>query len=627
MLVHYDPALPLKLDCDASAYGVGAVLSHVFPNGEERPVAYASRTLTQTERGYSQLEKEALSLVYGVKKYHQYLYGRKFLLVTDHKPLLTILGPKKQLPTLAAARLQRWAVLLSAYQYDIEFRSTNQHCNADGFSRLPLPPTQPTQDVAPASVFNLTQIASLPVDAETLRRATRDDRLLSRVLTYVQRGWPSHVDSELKGFASKKTELSVEAGCLLWGMRVVVPKACQEAVLEELHASHPGIVKMKSLARIHVWWWGIDKDIEQVVRECPACQSVRNAPSTTYLHPWSWPDGPWKRIHVDFAGPFLGSMFMVLVDAHSKWLEVVPMASTTTEKTIEMLRNMFARYGLPDQIVSDNGPQFTSTEFATFIKRNGVKHIRTAPYHPASNGEAERFVQTFKHSLKASKNETGTLNEKLNCFLLRYRNTPSSTTGVTPAELFMKRPLKTRLDLLRPQLRSKVVGKQADQKQRHDAHSRDRDFDIGENVLARNLREGPKWVPGTILERTGPVSYRVQVRDQIWRRHTDQLLSSQVSPTDETDPTAEPEMRNPIVNERPVRDVPLPLPVTPQTVLEQSSPEPEVAQGTSTNTNTPPIVSPASSDSNSSPTSSSRKKYPTRQRRPPERLSHETHAK
>ena len=123
------------------------------------------------------------------------------------------------------------------------------------------------------------------------------------------------------------------------------------------------------------------------------------------------------------------------------------------------------------------------------------------------------------------------------------------------------------------------------------------------------------------------MSYRVQVRDQVWRRHTDQLLSSQVSPTDETDPTAETEMRNPIVNKCPVRDVPLPLPVAPQTVIEQSSPEPEVAQGTSTNTNTPPIVSPASNDSNSnsSLTSISRKKYPTRQRRPPERLSHETH--
>ena len=261
VLVHYNLELPLRLDCDASAYGVGA---HIFPDGEERPIAYASRTLPKTERGYAHIEK--LSLVYGVKKYHQYLYGWKFLLVTDHKPLLTILGPKKQLPTLAAAQLQRWAVLLSAYQYDIEFRATEKHCNADGFSRLPVPPTQPKQDVAPESVFNLMQIASLPVDAETLRRATGEDRVLSRVLTYVQRGWPSTVDSEFKVFVSRKTELSVEAGCLLWGMRVVVPQTCQKVVLDKLHASHPGIVKMKSLARIHVRWCGIDQDIEQLVR-------------------------------------------------------------------------------------------------------------------------------------------------------------------------------------------------------------------------------------------------------------------------------------------------------------------------------------------------------------------------
>ena len=135
VLVHYDPSRPLKLDCDASSYGVGAVLSHVFPDGLERPVAYASKTLTQSERGYSQLEKEALSLVYGVNKFHQFIYGRRFTLVTDHKPLTTILSPKKGLPTLAAARLQRWAIRLAAYQYDIEFRSTEKHCNADGFSR------------------------------------------------------------------------------------------------------------------------------------------------------------------------------------------------------------------------------------------------------------------------------------------------------------------------------------------------------------------------------------------------------------------------------------------------------------------------------------------------------------
>jgi len=195
--------------------------------------------------------------------------------------------------------------MLYAYEYDIQFRPTDEHCNADGFSRLPMPVPEPVQDVAPSTVFNLTQIACLPVDADDLRKATREDTLLSRVLTYTQNGWPSTVDAELKPYSTKRTELTVKAGCLLWEIRVVVAKVCQQKVLEELHISHPGIVKMKSLARIHVWWYGIDQDIEQLVREYAACQSVRNAPSTAYLHPWAWPDGPWKKIHIDFARPFL----------------------------------------------------------------------------------------------------------------------------------------------------------------------------------------------------------------------------------------------------------------------------------------------------------------------------------
>ena len=124
VLTHFSDTLPLKLDADASQYGIGAVISHVLPSGEERPIAYASRTLTKSERNYAQIEKEALSIVFGVKKFHQYLYGRKFLLVTDHKPLTTLLGTKSGITTLAAARLQRWALLLAAYQYDIEYRST-----------------------------------------------------------------------------------------------------------------------------------------------------------------------------------------------------------------------------------------------------------------------------------------------------------------------------------------------------------------------------------------------------------------------------------------------------------------------------------------------------------------------
>ena len=527
VLVHYDTNLPLKLACDASAYGVGAVISHVFPNGDERPIAYASRTLTTSEKNYAQIEKEALSLVFGVKKFHQFLYGRKFILVTDHKPLTTVLNPKKGLPTLAAARMQRWAMLLSAYQYSIEFRSTSEHANADGFSRLPMQSRNKGEGSATvASMFNLSQINVLPVNAKQLKTATESDPVLKKVLLYTQKGWPEEVDSSLRPYYRRRNELSVEEGCLMCGLRVIVPPSCQTKVLEELHTSHPGIVKMKSLARIHVWWPSIDQHIERMVKSCTSCQSVRNKPATALLHPWSWPDCPWMRIHVDFAGPFQGSMFFVIVDSHSKWLEVIPMTSTSTEKTIAVLRNLFASYGLPEQLVSDNGPQFTSAEFNDFMKGNGIKHIRTAPYHPASNGEAERFVQVFKHSLKAGRNDPGTLHQKLTRFLLTYRSTPHSTTGVSPAELFLKRQLRTRLDLLRPSLERKVAATQAKQKSYHDAHSKTREFEIGQAVLVRNLLGEPKWLQGTVLEQTGPVSYKVQVGDRVWRRHVDQLLEA-----------------------------------------------------------------------------------------------------
>ena len=405
------------------------------------------------------------------------------------------------------------------------YRSTLKHTNADGFSRLPL---ADSQDDTPddATELNIGQIELLPIGFKKLQNATRVDPVLSKVLRYSQHGWPPVGPERLKPFYQRRDELSVEAGCLLWGLRVVVPAVCQTAVLKELHTGHPGIVRMKSLARVHVWWPGIDKDIEQMVRNCASCQALRNTPPTAVLHPWSWPDQPWKRIHIDFAGPFQGSMFLVVVDSHSKWLEVVPMTTTTTQKTLEVLSTLFATHGLPEQIVSDNGPQFTSVEFETCMKKNGIKHIRSAPGHPSSNGEAERFVQIFKRGLKASKHESGSLQVRLNTFLFVYRSTPHSTTGVSPAELFLKRKLRTRLDLLHPSVATQVAEKQAAQKEYHDQRSRHCQFEPGQTVLVKNLRGQPKWLPGKIVEKSGPVSFRVEVQGQVWRRHADQLLAT-----------------------------------------------------------------------------------------------------
>ncbi len=531
VLVHYDCTLPLKLAGDASNYGIGAVISHVMSDGSERPIAFASRTLLPSEKNYAQIEKEALSLVFGLAKFHTYLYGRKFVLVTDHKPLTTIFGHKKGIPAVAAARLTRWALKLSAYNYQIEFRPTGEHANADALSRLPLATISSVGHSQESALYNLNQIESLPVTSSQLAMATRNDPSLSKLYRFITQGWPGKVDTRFKPFLHRKNELTVESGCILWGTRVVVPLKWQDKLLSQLHSDHLGIVKMKSVARSYIWWPGLDKSIEQLANSCVDCQAVKNSPPVAPLQPWSWPSRVFERIHIDFAGPFQGTMFLIMVDAYSKWPEVTIMRSTTVEKTIEALRSVFASCGLPERLVSDNGPQFTSQEFAIFLKANGIKHSRSAPYHPSTNGLAERFVQSMKQALKASLRTEKSLHQRLCSFLLSYRSTVHSTTGVTPSSLFLKREMRTQFDLLKPDIKTHVAEKQARQKQDHDKHAKARLFEVGDAVMAKNLRPGPDWVKAIVISKLGPLSCLVETEDKLlWRRHVDHLKKLDVRP-------------------------------------------------------------------------------------------------
>ena len=251
-------------------------------------------------------------------------------------------------------------------------------------------------------------------------------------------------------------------------------------------------------------------------------------PAHVQLHPWEWPSSSWERIHIDFAGPFLGRMFLVMVDAHSKWPEVIEMNTTTTERTIQVMRTVFARYGLPKQIVSDNGSTFTSESFQLFMKRNGILHIRTAVAKPSTNGLVERFNATFKSSIRAMNSETDDLNQKLNCFLHTYRNTPHSTTGETPAQLFLGRDLRSRLDLLKPDTKQHVNDRQM--KMSVPDRNKFRELDLGQSVLARDFRPNSKekWIKGTIVSRDGPLMYKVDIGNTVWRRHIDQLRATDV---------------------------------------------------------------------------------------------------
>jgi len=243
-LVYYDADELLFLSCDASQYGAGAVLSHMI-EGQYRPIAFASCTLSTSQRNYSKIEKEAaFSIIFGLKRFHQFLAGRCFTIITDHRPLLSLFAPDKAVPMHAAARLQRWYLILSSYKYELQFRKISEHVDADCMSRLPLLSTWNMQSENGDCYFMDNDIITT-VTCGHIKQATRVDPVLSKVYYYVLDGWPSVSNSlqdpRLYPYKERRFELSVEQDCVLWGMRVIVPDSFRSDVLKELHETHPGM--------------------------------------------------------------------------------------------------------------------------------------------------------------------------------------------------------------------------------------------------------------------------------------------------------------------------------------------------------------------------------------------------
>ncbi|XP_046406357.1 uncharacterized protein K02A2.6-like [Ischnura elegans] len=525
-LIHFNPDLPIVLAGDASPHGIGAVISHVMPDGTERPIAFGSRTLKPAERNYSQVDKEALAIIFGVTKFYMYLWGRRFTVYSDSKPVVGIFNPqRKQLPDIMSPRVLRWCLFLANFDCNVLYRPGSHNGNADFLSRLPLEEEGEDLSPDPAGVLFLEESAAQhsPLSAGAIAEATRKDPVVSKVLCGVLHGWDFSENSpEVQRYLrGPPGSLSMMKGCLLRGNRVIIPPIYRSQVLAMLHQVHQGIVRTKGLARSYVWWPGIDEDIESLIKSCPQCSSVQNNPPKVPTIPWSIPTKPWSRVHVDFAGPIVGHTFLILVDAMSKWVEVASTRGSLSSKTtIANLRSWFATHGLPDEIVTDNGPAFRSEEMSDFVHKNGISHYKTPPYNPASNGLAERMVQTVKRLLlKLPANEW---EKELANILLTLRTTPNST-GSAPSELLMGRRLKTVLDNLHPahvnlneQKRNSILLGRRDASANY--------FTVGDTVFYRNYGRGGPWLKGVISEVEGPHNFKIISNSgHVERRNVNQL--------------------------------------------------------------------------------------------------------
>lgn len=512
ILAHYDPHKKLVLATDASCYGVGAVLSHIDKNGVEQPIQFASQTLSKTQQKYTQIDKEAYGIIFGVQKFTQYLFGRKFILQVDNKPLVQILSPNKDLPNFTAMRMQHYALFLRIFDYDIKFRDTKSHANADAFSRLPTLTSFPDDQFEATDIVELCQIETLPVHVKELGEITTKDQKLKSLLQGLRTGREVAPSDR---FNINQNEFALQEDCLMRGSRVYIPEPLRKRVLDELHSTHFGVVRMKSLARSYFWWENLDSEIELLAKNCSQCQLYQSNPVKVPVHRWDPPSKPFERVHVDFAGPIYGIYLFVLVCAYSKWPEVHIMKNITTAATITVCRKIFSCFGLPMVFVSDHGTQFTSGEFQDFLKKNGIIHKMGAPYHPATNGQAERYVRTIKEKLKNMDCSKTEVELYLSNILLNYRKTVHPATGKSPALMIFNRDVRSRLDMMIP----------TNSPESHNTNLNPRSLLVGTRVSVREyLHRDVKWRFGNVMNKVGDLHYDVKLDDgRIWRRHIDQI--------------------------------------------------------------------------------------------------------
>ena len=492
-LAYFDVTARTQVIADASPVGLGGILIQI-QNEQPVVISYASRSLTPVEQRYSQTEKEALGLVWACERFHPYIYGVKFELLTDHKPLETIYGRKSK----PCARVERWVLRLQSYEFEVKYIPGKKNI-ADALSRLIK--TEDCKSHSCSEVENYVRFVAIQATPAALKpqdieRASDSDSELNLVRECIRSGQLHKLPTSYQRISS---ELCIYGQLILRGTRIVVPEKLRSRILALAHEGHLGIVNTKQNLRTKVWWPNMDTAAERFVRGCHACQMVARPDPPEPIRSTELPPGAWQDLATDLLGPLpSGDHLLVVVDYFSRYVEVSVVKQTTSEIIIQHLEEMFCRHGYPVTLKSDNGPQFRSGEFQTFCGMNNIEHIKVTARYAQANGEVERQNSSLLKRLQIAQAENKPWKREMNTYLLASRSIPHATTGISPAELLFSRKLRTKLPVLeeRPnsavtEVRDRDAEKKGQSKIYVDGrrNAKESDLQLGDQVLVRQEKK------------------------------------------------------------------------------------------------------------------------------------------
>lgn len=440
VLAYYDPSKPIVVSADSSSYAMGGVLFQVYDNCF-KPVAYCSRTLTNAEIGYAQIERELLAAVWVCERFNSYLLGSKFRLQTDHKPLIPLINTK--ILSDAPVRCQRLLMRLARYTPIAEFVPGKRLVVADSLSRDVNNHTFDNNELNIEVLnYEIQSMNALPVSKSKLRLIIDEqlrDADIKLVKEMIITRWTDEASKKLPEYFAKRGELSVINELVILGKRIVIPASLRKEMLYKIHnEGHLSLQKCRTRIKENIWWPKISRDIGNYIENCQFCQKYKRRNKCEPLRPTELPNRPWKQLGLDLF-ELHGKMYLIVVDYFSRWFETIKLNRIDSESVILSLKNIFCIFGIPDLVKSDRGLQFNSCSFRKFALDYDFVHILSDPFYPQGNACAERAVQVAKRLLRQDDPWAA---------LMAYRSTPLDTTGFSPSQLLMGRSIRTKLPTL-----------------------------------------------------------------------------------------------------------------------------------------------------------------------------------